>query len=951
MIPAILRELGARFFSCGSGSDGADASNMIHQLRASEACVSLGSSPHGLSAEEARRRLSIYGPNSVEIVRSESVLLRLLKQFAHLFALILWVAAGFAFIAEWSDPGHGMARVGIAVVAVIVVSGVFSFWQERRVEKTLAALRQLLPSEVDALRDGTVARIAAEQIVPGDLILLEPGANVPADCRLIEAFSVRVNNSTITGESLPKTRHAEPCDQRDILHAENVLLAGTSLVSGRATAVVFATGMHTEFGKIARLSQTGHEPVSPLRMQVAHLTQFIAVLSITIGFSFFLISRAIGVPFWEGFIFAIGIIVAMVPEGLLPTLTLALVLATQRLAKRNVLIRYLPSVETLGSTTVICTDKTGTLTRNEMTVKEVALGAERPRGLPLENHLAERYRPFFLVAAHCHDLREGEHDGKKISIGDPMEVALAELAHRALGDIDAVQKIGELPFDTDRMRLSTVHAMAEGQMHFCKGAPEAVIQVCDRIWTGEEIRPFDQTLCAKVRDSHEEMASRGLRVIAMCYQPLDSRHTRPVAEEGLIFVGTAGLEDPPREEVPDAILKCRRAGIRVIMVTGDHPHTAHAIAREIGLVREGHPIVITGEQIRALSESQLRQALNAPDIIFARTVPDQKMRIVEALKSNGHVVAVTGDGVNDAPALKSAHIGVAMGIAGSDVAKEASDMVLLDDNFASIVNAIEEGRAIFINIRKFLTYILAHNVPELVPYLAFSLFKIPLAITPIQILSIDMGTDSLTALGLGTEAANPRIMSHPPRSPRERLFNWPLAVRAYLFLGLIEAAIAMAAFFSVLHAGGWMYAHPLSSDDPLYQQATTACLSAVVTLQIVNVFLCRSATRSIFSTGLSGNPLILWGVVLEIVLLGAIAYTPWGNFIFETKPLHSGLWLCLLPFAIVMAILEELRKWYVRSKTLPIPAGTFPGSDSSPVSHGESGKMAANRDQPSDAPR
>jgi sodium/potassium-transporting ATPase subunit alpha len=891
-------------------------SNMIHHMLPAEACASLGSSTEGLTSEEAQRRLKAYGPNRVEEVRRESVLLQFLKQFAHFFALILWVAAGLALLAEWSDPGHGMAKVGIAVVGVIVVSGVFSFWQERRVEKTLAALRELLPPQVDALRGGKVTRIASEQLVPGDIILLDQGANVPADCRLIEAFSVRVNNATVTGESVPKARRADPSDQRDLFHAENILLAGTSLVSGKATAVVFATGMHTEFGKIARLSQTGREPVSPLRMQLAHLTRLIAVLSIAIGVSFFLVSRAIGVPFWEGFIFAIGIIVSMVPEGLLPTLTLALVLATQRLAKRNVLIRYLPSVETLGSTTVICTDKTGTLTQNRMTVKQVALGAEEPRDVPVEKPLAESYRPFFLVAAHCHDLRQGEREGRKVSLGDPMEVALADMAMQTLGELLPVQRLEELPFDADRMRLSTVHAMAEGPTLFCKGAPEVILPICDRILTGGEVRPLDETLRAKARDSHEAMAARGLRVIAMCYRQLDEFSDPTVAEERLIFAGIAGLEDPPRLEVPEAIRMCRQAGVRVIMITGDHPRTARAIAREIGLVQSDNPVVITGEQIRALSETQLRLALEAPETIFARTVADQKMRIVEALKSNGYVVAVTGDGVNDAPALKSAHIGIAMGMSGSDVAKEASDMVLLDDNFASIVSAIEEGRAIFINIRKFLTYILAHNVPELVPYLAFSLFKIPLAITPIQILSVDMGTDSLTALGLGTEPANPRIMSHPPRSPQERLFNWPLALRAYLFLGLIEAGTAMAAFFFVLHAGGWVYAQPLGADDPLYLQATTACLSAIVVMQIVNVFLCRSATRSIFATGLIGNGLILWGVVLEIVLLGVIAYTPLGNLIFGTLPLPPRVWLFLLPFAIVMAVLEELRKWYVRSRTI-----------------------------------
>lgn len=883
---------------------------MIHQLSSAEACASLNSSPDGLTFEEVRQRLEEYGPNRVEEVRGDSTLIHLLKEFAHFFAVILWVAAALAFFAEWSDPGHGMAKVGYAVVGVIVISGLFSFWQEYRIEQTLAALRQLLPQQVEVFRGGIASRVSAETLVPGDVIILEQGASVPADCRLIRAFGVRVNNATVTGESLPQFRHAEPSDRQDLIHAENILLAGTSLVSGEATAVVFATSMHTEFGKIARLSQTGRETTSPLRAQVTHLSRIIAILSIAIGLAFFGVSRAIGVPFWEGFIFAIGIIVAMVPEGLQPTLTLALVLATQRLAKRNVLIRYLPSVETLGSTTVICTDKTGTLTLNRMVVKQIALGVSSPRNTMAEKQRVDLYRPFFMVAALCHDLREGERDGLPVLRGDPMEVALAEMAKGTLGELPSFPKLDEIPFDADRMRLSTIHDTPAGPTLFCKGAPEVLIPLCDRVLVDGEIRSFDSELRAKAREAQETMAAQGLRVIAMSYRPLDS--DRHPAEERLVLAGFAGLEDPPRPEVPEAIRMCRQAGVKVIMVTGDHPHTARAIAREIGLVRSDTPVVMTGEQVLSISDTQLRLALEAPDIIFARTAADQKMRIVEALKAKGHIVAVTGDGVNDAPALKSAHIGIAMGMSGTDVAKEASDMVLLDDNFASIVNAVEEGRAIFINIRKFLTYILAHNVPELIPYLAFSLFKIPLAVTPIQILSIDMGTDSLTALGLGVEPPNPRIMSHPPRSQRDKLFDWPLASRAYLFLGSIEAAIAMAAFFFVLRGAGWQYGQPLAADNPLYRQATAACLSAIVVLQIFNVFLCRSATRSMFSTGVRGNPMILFGVVLEMVLIGFIDYTPWGNLIFGTAPLTLAAWLFLIPFAVAMVALEEVRKWFLR---------------------------------------
>ncbi|MGZ5702601.1 MAG: cation-translocating P-type ATPase [Burkholderiales bacterium] len=805
------------------------------------------------------------------------------------------------------------------MIGVIVVSSLFSFWQEYRAEQTLAALLKLLPQEVKVLRDDKATRLAVTQLVPGDIVLLQQGDHIPADCRLIEAFGVRVNNATITGESLPKARDAEPSQADELIDSNNILLAGTTMASGEAKAVVFATGVHAEFGKIAHLAQTSRRGVSPLRREIAHLSQWIAILALVIGLLFFAIGWALGVPFWDDFIFAIGLIVAMVPEGLLPTLTLALVLATQRLAKRNVLIRYLPSVEALGSTTVICTDKTGTLTQNRMTVKRLFLGealdsfnigATRAR-------LVEQYRPFFLTAYLCHDLKQGEHDGSPIVLGDPMEIALVQMAQDTVPAGITFPKLDEIPFDADRMRLTTVHVLPEGPMLFCKGAPESVVPLCSRILTDGRTGVFGDALRERVSQAQEAMAEQGLRVLALAYRPLEQQWQHARLEEHLVFVGLVGLEDPPRPEVPEAIRKCGEAGIRVIMVTGDHPHTARAIAREIGLVRSENPSVITGEQLRHLSDIQLRLALDAPELIFARVSADQKMRIVEALKQKRHVVAVTGDGVNDAPALKSAHIGIAMGITGTDVAKEAADMVLLDDNFASIVNAVEEGRAVFENIRKFLTYILAHNTAEVIPYLAFVLFRIPLPLTPIQILSIDMGTDSLTALGLGVEKPAPAVMQRPPRSQHERLLNWPLALRAYWFLGMIEAITAMVAFFYVLYGAGWQYGQSLPVSDPLYRQATTACLSAIIVMQIVNVFLCRSATRSVFSVGFLGNPLIVWGVILEIALILPIAYTPWGNLIFGTAPIPAQVWLFLIPFAVGLFILEELRKLLVR-RTGPI---------------------------------
>ncbi len=895
----------------------------IHQLSALDAVASLKSTAAGLSRAEVERRLREFGRNAVVKVARAPLWLRFIKEFITFFSLILWVAAGLAFFADWSDPGQNMAKVGYAIVTVILVSGLFSFWQEYRVEQTLAALRKLLPQQAQVLREGKVTRMPAEQLVPGDIVHLEQGDNIPADCRLIEAFGARVNNAAVTGESLPKAREADPSEADDLLDSKNVVLAGTSMVSGQAKAIVFATGMHTEFGKIARLTQTAGEEVSPLRKEIAHLSRLTAILAVLIGLLFFSLGWMIGIPFWKVFIFAIGIIVAMVPEGLLPTLTLALVLANQRMAKRNVLIRYLPSVETLGATTVICTDKTGTLTQNHMMVRRLYLGEtfESPAGVKQKPGLVELYRPFFLAARMCHDLKETQSQGKPAFLGDPMEVALVEMALHSIAGPPVYPRLGEIAFDADRMRLSTLHQAPEGPVLYCKGAPESVLPLCQHILTDGKIQPLGVEAKVRIVQAQDAMAYQGLRVLAFAFRKLAVGYdAQRLEEEDLVFAGLAGLEDPPRPEVPEALRKCQEAGIKVIMVTGDHPRTATAIGREIGLLKSDSPTIITGEQLRRFSVIELQLALDAQEIIFARVVADQKMRIVEALKMKGQIVAVTGDGVNDAPALKAAHIGIAMGLAGTDVAKEAADMVLLDDNFASIVNAVEEGRAVFENIRKFLTYILVHNVAELIPYLGFLLFKIPLALTPIQALSIDMGSDTLAALGLGVERPDPQIMRRPPRPQGERLMDWPLAFRAYLFLGLIEAVAAMAAFFFVLIGAGWEYGQDLAAQDPVYLQATTACLSTIIVMQIVNVFLCRSATRSVFSTGLLGNALIIYGVMSEIAVVLLINYTPWGNSLLGTAPIGEGVWVFVIPFAAGMFILEELRKWLARRRLLNPPS-------------------------------
>jgi sodium/potassium-transporting ATPase subunit alpha len=888
----------------------------IHHLTVAESYASLQSRPEGLTVAEAARRLVEFGPNAVEKIKGESLRSRFIKGFTHFFALILWVAAALAFFAEWSDPGQGMATLGLAVVGVVVINGGFSFWQEFRAEQAIQALQQFIPHEATVLREGQTQKVPAAELVPGDVILIDEGENIPADCRLVESFSVRVNNATVTGESLPHSRDAQPSAENELLHSSNILLAGTWIVSGHARALVFATGTHSEFGKIARLTQSAKEPMSPLQKEIVRLSHLVAALALVLGVVFFFIGRAMGLSFWQNFIFAIGIIVANVPEGLLPTVTLALAMGSQRMARRHALIRHLPAVETLGSTTVICTDKTGTLTQNQMAVKQLFLAgqfvAETDPATLLA--LAGSHPRFFETAWFCHNVKQGRRAGHREWLGDPMEIALVQMAADAELGNPQYPRLDEIPFDSQRKRLSTLQQTPDGAVLFLKGAPEAVLPLCTEVQINGALVPFSGEWLERFRMAQEAMAAGGMRVLAFAHRTVPAGCARAHLEERLTLTGLVGLEDPPRPEVPAAIAQCRAAGIRVIMVTGDHPHTALAIARTIGLVRTASPVVLTGDQLRRLSNTQLQLALDAPEILFARVAADQKMRIVVALKCKQEIVAVTGDGVNDAPALKQADIGIAMGLSGTDVAREAADMILLDDNFASIVAAVEEGRTVYANIRKFLTYILTSNVPELVPYLAFVLFKIPLPLTVIQILAVDLGTDMVPALGLGTEKPDANIMQLPPRPRTERLLNWPLIVRAYLWLGLLQAGAALAAFFFVLHGGGWRYGESLAANAPLYLQGTTACLSAIIVMQVVNVFLCRSHRESAFRFGLFSNPLLLLGVGVEILLILLIDYTPWGNAAFGTAPIPLAVWLFMLPFALALLLLEEARKGWVRAR-------------------------------------
>ena len=882
----------------------------INNLTKEEVLRSLVTSENGLSEDEAKKRFSEFGPNEIKEVKKTPLSIRFLRQFTHFLAILLWIGAGLALLSEYLHPGEGMFTLGLAIIGVIFINAVFTFIQEYRAEKSIEKLRLLLPFRVKVIREGKGKEIPAGEVVPGDLIILSEGDKVPADSRLIDTTYLMVNNAPLTGESEPVPLQHEPYDG-ELIESRNIAFAGTTVVSGSGKAVVFATGMRTEFGRIAHLTSAVEAGLSPLQKEIIKVTRIIAFLSTVMGVAFFFVGHIIGRSFWENFIFAVGIIVANVPEGLLPTVTLSLAMGSQRMARKKALIKTLTSVETLGSVTVICTDKTGTLTQNKMEVKQIWTFDNQQSTIDL----------LIKTAYFCNNAKfiDGQYKG------DPTETALLKAARETIGDSKA-ERISEIPFDSERKRMTTVYKWSSVQgvkyISFTKGAMESVFPLCSSLLISGGKIPIDETHKKQIMDAYHSLMDSGLRVLTFAYKeltplssPLTLRGERgglkdSSFEKDMIFVGLIGLEDPPRPEVPDAIRKCHDAGIKIIMITGDGSRTALAIAREIGLVR-GNPIVIEGHDFVRMSDRELREKLSEKEVIFARMTPKHKMRVVSTLKEEGERVAVTGDGVNDAPALKRADIGIAMGIAGTDVAKEAADMILLDDNFATIVNAIEEGRAVYENIRKFISYIFSSNIPEIVPYLAYVLFRIPLPLTIMQILAVDLGTDMLPALALGAEKPTGGLMKQPPRDPRERLLNLKLLSRAYLFLGPIEAAAGLFGFFYVLKSGDWQWGEMLPSNDLLYMQATTACLTAIIVTQIANIFACRSFRESVFSIGFFSNRFIFIGIAFEIVLQLFIVYHPWGNEIFSTSPISVSVWFALIPFAVLLFAAEEARKFIV----------------------------------------
>jgi calcium-translocating P-type ATPase len=873
----------------------------------------LRSSLEGLSSREAERRLLSHGPNQLERRRGRSWPRELARQVSHPLALLLWGAAALAAIA-------GITPVAIAVVIVIALNAGFAFVQELQAERAVEALQSYLPPQARVLRDGQPVQVDAVRIVPGDLLLIGEGERISADAHLV-AGAIEADLSTLTGESVPVMRSAEGVNAPgSLLQAEELVFSGTTCTGGEARALVFATGMGTELGRIAALSQRVEREESPLEHQVRRVAWLIAAIAVAMGIAFIPLATLVtGLSVSDSIVFAIGLIVGNVPEGLLPVITLALAVGVRGLVRRGAVVKRLSAVETLGSTDVICTDKTGTLTENRMRVTRIWAADEEidlEDGPGTGDHGAAMLDLATAMAA-CNNARAGDGGGLA---GDPTEVAMLTTA-RALGAREdaAASRQAEFRFDPVLKRMSTVDAEGARLWVNAKGAPEAILGLCSGVLTERGPVPLDAGRLAAVEKAIGRYADEGLRVLAVARRSVPSTPAdRSGAEADLTLLGLVAMLDPPRTGVAEAVASCHEAGIRIIVVTGDHPRTAVAIARRIGIGR-GRPLrAITEEELEAMTEDQLDAALRGGgELIFARSTPEAKLRIADALRAEQHVVAMTGDGVNDAPALRSADIGVAMGRSGTDVAREASTMVLTDDNFATIVAAVEAGRRIYDNIRKFIFYIFAHATPEVTPFVVFALGggAIPLPLTVLQLLAFDVGTETLPALALGREAAEPGIMERPPRRRSEGIIRRSMLARAWLFLGLIAAALEMGAFFYVLTRSGWSPGDPTGDGTSLhhaYQQATTMTFLSMVACQVGTAFAARTERASLRSIGVLSNRLLLWGIAFELALAAVLIYVPVFQGLLGTAALPAKDLLLVAPFPFIVWGADELRRWLVR---------------------------------------
>jgi len=892
----------------------------------------LRSSPHGLSTDQARSRLERYGRNVIAEVKKRPLTRKFLAHLVDFFSILLLSASALAAVAE-------MPSLSLTIILVVLINAALGFVQEWRAERAMEALRRWIPLYAKVTRDGRLQRIPVEEIVPGDIILLEEGDRVPADARLFEAFELWTNNVPLTGESTPQPRSVDtpPRGARSDLEAPNMVFMSTSVARGTGRAVVIGTGMSTRFGKIAGLTQQIESPISPLQKEIAYLARLDFLAAIGVGAFFFALgSGFLNLAVYDAILFMIGVMVACVPEGLQVTVSTSLALSVLRMSRQNVLVKRLSAVQTLGSTTVICTDKTGTITKGEMTVKEIwmphlkvevsGVGYE-PVGEFLTNGRALRKEEgigldrFIEAGALCSNakLTPPSDDRKPWSvIGDATDAALLVLALKK--DLNVDQSLSQkprlslIPFDSNRKRMASIHSTNSGTIVYVKGAPRSILSVSNRLETPDKTEEMSPRWLAEIGNKIRELGDKGLRLIAIAYKTEERRvqgfHPEDV-EKDLIFLGLVGMQDPPRPEVEEAVHIAKRAGIKVIMLTGDYGPTARSVALQVGIVDSEDCSVTRGIDMDKLSDSQLEALLQRKNVIFARVAPEHKLRIVRLLRSMGEVVAVTGDGANDAPSLKEADIGVAMGISGTDVAKEASEVVLLDDSFASIVRAVESGRTIFDNIRRFIAYVFAHNWAELSAYILYILLGIPLPLLATQVLAIDLGIEVLPSLALGREPPEPGTMMRPPRSRKERLFDGSTLLKS-LCLGGFVALAAMAGCLRTWLAGGWTWGLQLSSSDPLYMKGTTTTFAGIVLAQVGSVLSLRASEGSGPVRTLSSSRWIWLGIAGQLSAAMAIVYIPFLQAVFGTVGLGLSDWAFLSLFPLIIIALDQARRAFKR---------------------------------------
>lgn len=882
------------------------SSGSWHTLTVEQTLERLSSGPRGLTKDEATRRLQKYGPNELQARSHISPWSILLEQFKNVLIVILLLATALsAFL------GHGVEAIAITVIVLFAV--ILGFVQEYRAERAIEALREMAAPNATVIRDGREQRIPARDLVPGDLVLLATGDKVGADARLTEAINLQTVEAPLTGESAPVEKHstALPEEQLPAADQRNMIFAGTAVTYGRGRALIVATGMATEFGKIARMLQDVDTAKTPLQKNLDRIGKSLARAAFAVVFVIVVLGLFRGQPFVEMLIFGVALAVAVVPEALPAVVTISLALGVKRMVRRNALIRRLPAVETLGSTSVICSDKTGTLTKDEMTVRrlyvdghmiEVSGTGYEPAGTFSMNgagaSISTPVSMLLRAAALASDARVEQKNGAGTweVKGDPTEGALVVVAAKAglnKADLDSqFSRVSEIPFTAETKRMTTLHETPEGIVAYSKGAPEVIVQSCTSQLTDAGAEPLDEARRADVLECARQMAGEALRVLAVSYKP---RAAVADAENEMTLLGLAGMIDPPRPEAKSAVRRCEEAGIKVIMITGDHPLTAKAVADELGLSKDGR--VVNGFELEAMDDAQLEWAVESIEVC-ARVSPAHKLRVVSALQNRGQVVAMTGDGVNDAPALKKADIGIAMGITGTDVSKEAAAMTLTDDNFASIVAAVEEGRGIFSNIKKYLMYLLSSNIGEIGLMAGATLAGLPLPLSAVQILYVNLATDGLPALALAVDPPEQGLMQRPPRNPRTGIFTRPV-ILLMLAGGVWSAIVNLSLFVWALSSGRSV------------AEAMTMTFVSLVLIQFFKAYNFRSDRASVLHQPFVNkwlNLAILW----ELVMLGLILYVPLLERTFGTFPLTLTDWVIIVAAAFTVSPVLELTKWIER---------------------------------------